>query len=39
MAKMKPKKYGEKIDMTSDGEKLQAVLVKFVGEDGTTKDD
>jgi len=33
------KEYGNNVDLTSDGDKLQAVLVKFVGEDGTTKDD
>jgi hypothetical protein len=33
MSKMKPKKYGEKLDMTSGGEKLAPILVKFVGED------
>jgi hypothetical protein len=36
-AKLKPKKYGDKLDMTSGGEKLQPVLVKFVG-DGNTAD-
>jgi len=37
-SKLKPKKYGDKLDVTSDGEQLQPILVKFVGEDGT-KDD
>lgn len=27
MAKMKPKKYGEKVDVTTDGEKIQAGVV------------
>src|ERR1044072_1702714 len=36
-AKLKPKKDGDKLDMTSGGEKLQPVLVKFVG-DGNTAD-
>ncbi len=30
MSKIKPKKYGEKVDVTSDGEKIQnTILVKF----------
>ena len=30
MAKMKPKKYGDKLDMTTDGEKINTpILVKF----------
>lgn len=33
MAKMKPKKYGDKVDLTSGGEKIQPLLVKFVGDD------
>lgn len=32
-SKLKPKKYGDKVDVTSDGEKIQPVLVRFVGED------
>lgn len=36
MSKMKPKKYGEKLDMTTGGEKLESVLVKFIdGKDHT----
>lgn len=27
MAKMKPKKYGDKLDMTSDGEKLEGLVI------------
>lgn len=32
-SKLKPKKYGDKVDLTSDGEKIQPLLVKFVGDD------
>lgn len=31
-SKLKPKKYGDKVDLTSDGEKIQPILVKFIGE-------
>lgn len=38
-SKLKPKKYGDKLDMTTGGKELPApVLVKFVGED-EPKDD
>lgn len=30
LSKEEPKKYGDKVDITSDGEKLQPVLVKFI---------
>ncbi len=32
-SKFLPRRYGDKIDVTSDGEKIQPVLVRFVGED------
>lgn len=32
LSKEEPKKYGDKVDLTSDGEKLQPVLVRFIGE-------
>lgn len=32
-SKLKPKKYGDKLDVTSDGEKLNPIIVKFI-EDG-----
>lgn len=38
-SKLKPKKYGEKIDMTSGGEKVTPILVKFVGEDAADNRD
>lgn len=31
MSKMKPKKYGEKLDLTTDGEKLPAPITQFNG--------
>lgn len=37
MAKMKPKKYGDKLDMTTDGEKINTpILVKFIDDKSTT---
>ncbi len=36
-SKLKPKKYGDKLDVTSDG-KPMPVLVRFVGENETTND-
>lgn len=33
LSKVMPKKYGDKIDMTSGGDKIQPVLVKFIGDD------
>ncbi len=32
LSKENPKKYGDKVDLTSDGEKIQPVLVRFIGE-------
>lgn len=32
-SKLKPKKYGDKLDMTSNGETLTPVLVKFIDAD------
>lgn len=39
-SKLRPKKYGDKIDMTTGGNAITPVLVKFVGdkEDGERKD-
>lgn len=34
-SKLKPKKYGDKVDLTTNGNDLTPVLVKFVGEDAT----
>ena len=31
-SKLKPKKYSDKIDLTSDGEKIQPLLVKIIDE-------
>lgn len=35
MAKMKPKKYGEKLDVTSEGEKLEGLVVIKNADDST----
>jgi len=32
LSKEEPRKYGDKVDLTSDGEKIQPVLVRFIGE-------
>jgi len=37
-SKLKPKKYGDKVDLTTDGEKLQPILVKFIGDDEAEND-
>ena len=33
LSKVMPKKYGDKLDLSSGGEKLQPILVKFIGDD------
>jgi len=35
LSKEEPRKYGDKMDVTSDGQALQPILVKFIGEDDT----
>lgn len=37
-AKLKPKKYGDKIDVTSDGEKLQQTFTLYMGEKEVKED-
>lgn len=34
-SKLKPKKYGDKLDMTSNGETMTPLLVKFIDNDNT----
>lgn len=38
LSKEAPKKYGDKLDVTSEGEKLQPILVKFIGDDEAEND-
>lgn len=38
LSKEAPKKYGDKVDLTTDGEKLQPILVKFIGDDEPEND-
>lgn len=38
MAKMKPKKYGDKLDLTSDGEQLPSPILAFVNQNDTSHD-
>lgn len=39
LGRMKPKKYGEKLDLTSDGEKITAPSIPLVLSNGKTYDD
>jgi hypothetical protein len=39
LGKMNPKKYGDKVDVTTDGEKIQNISIPLVLSDGRTYDD
>lgn len=39
LSKVLPKKFGDKIDMTSAGEKVQPLLVKIIGKDESSNGD